>query len=292
MKIQTQCIPCLLKRIIFETELITYDPDLKNNVIRNVCKILSKYYNHNINSAELATKVHKIAYETLGEKDPYKKLKKQSNKIALSLLTQIKKIIKESNDPLKMSILISIVGNNLDFGIEGASSHPNDLKKIFNKSIKDGLGYDDTEKFKKIIKNSKKVLFFSDNCGEIVFDKILLQELKKYNKNIHLTLIVKGLPILSDATLEDAEELGFRQIVDEIYTTNCFAVGINFKKISKLLNEKLEKADIIICKGMANYESFSDTNYKPIVYFLRTKCNSIANSMNIPINVNAVKLYE
>ena len=148
------------------------------------------------------------------DKDPYKKLKKQSNKIALSLTPQIKKIINESKDRLKTSILCSIVGNNLDFGIDGASSHPNDLKKIFKKSIKEGLGYDDTGKFKKILKNSKKILFFTDNCGEIVFDKILCQELKKYKPDIHLTLVVKGEPILSDATIKDAEDLDFIKIIE------------------------------------------------------------------------------
>lgn len=291
MKIQTQCIPCLLKRIIFETEINTRDPNLKNKVIRNACEVLSKYYQHNINSAEIATKVHKIAYETLKNKDPYQKLKQQSNKIALSLTPQIKKMINESKDRLKMSILCSIVGNNLDFGIDGASSHPNDLKKIFKKSIKEGLEYDDTEKFKKILKNSKNIIFFADNCGEIVFDKILCQELKKYKPDIHLSLVVKGEPILSDATIKDAEDLDFIKVVDEILTTGCFAVGVDFNKIPINLEKKLENADLIICKGMANYESFSDTNYKPIIYFLKTKCNSIATSMNLPININAVKLY-
>lgn len=291
MKIQTQCIPCLLKRIIFETEINTRDPNLKNKVIRNACEVLSKYYQHNINSAEIATKVHKIAYETLKNKDPYQKLKQQSNKIALSLTPQIKKMINESKDRLKMSILCSIVGNNLDFGIDGASSHPNDLKKIFKKSIKEGLEYDDTEKFKKILKNSKNIIFFADNCGEIVFDKILCQELKKYKPDINLSLVVKGEPILSDATIKDAEDLDFIKVVDEILTTGCFAVGVDFNKIPINLEKKLENADLIICKGMANYESFSDTNYKPIIYFLKTKCNSIATSMNLPININAVKLY-
>lgn len=291
MKIQTQCIPCLLKRIIFETELNTNNPNVKKKVIRNACEILSKYYDHNINSAELATKVHKIVYETLENNDPYKNLKQQSNEIALSLIPQIKKMIKESKDPLKMSILCSIIGNNLDFGIDGASSEPNDLRKIFKKSIKNGLEYDDTQKFKIILKNSKKVLFFSDNCGEIVFDKILCQELKKYNPDLNLTLIVKGKPILSDATMKDAEDLDFIKVVDEILNTGCFAVGVDFNKMPIKLEKKLKNADLIICKGMANYESFSDTNYKPIVYLLRTKCDSIANSMNLPININAVKLY-
>jgi uncharacterized protein with ATP-grasp and redox domains len=292
MKIQTQCVPCLLKRIIFETELSTKDPKIKKKTIRKACEILSKNYSHDINSAEIATKVHKIVYQTLEDDDPYKNLKKESNDIALSLAPELKDILKKSKDPLKMSIIFSIIGNNLDFGIEGASSSPIDLKKLFNISIKYELGYDDTDKFKKLLEKSKKVLFFSDNCGEIVFDKILCNEIKKYNPKIHLTLVVKGTPILSDATIKDANDLNFIEVVDEILTTNCFAVGIDFKKISNNLEEKLKEADLIICKGMANYESFSDTKYKPIAYFLRTKCDSIAKSMNLPININAVKLYQ
>ncbi len=292
MKIQTQCIPCLLKRIIFEAELKTDDPNLKNKVIRNACEIISKKYNHNINSAELATKVHKIVYETLSDDDPYKNLKQQSNRIALSLTPQIKKMINESKDPLKISIICSIIGNNLDFGIDGASSHPTDLKKIFKKSFKEGLGYDNTKELKEILKKSKKIMFFTDNCGEIVFDKILCKELKKYQPNVHLTLVVKGKPILSDATIEDAEDLDFKSVVDDIQTTGCFAVGIDFNRISPVLEKKIRDADLIICKGMANYESFSDTNYKPIIYLLRIKCDSIAKSMNLPININAVKLYK
>lgn len=292
MKIQSQCVPCLLKRIIFETDLSTDDIEIKDKTIRNACRILSKYYDSNKNSAEIATKVHEIAYKTLGDKDPYIDLKEQSNKIAVSLIPELKDILKKSDDRLKTSIIFSIIGNNLDFGIDGASSNPNDLKKIFKKSLKMGLGYDDIEKTKKILKISNKVLFFSDNCGEIVFDKILCEEIKKFNKNINLTLVVKGKPILSDATIKDTNNLNFIDVVDEIITTGCFAVGVDFEKMPSILKNKLNEADFIICKGMANYESFSDTNYRPIVYLLRTKCNSIAKSMNLPININVVKLYE
>ena len=109
---------------------------------------------------------------------------------------------------------------------------------------------------------------------------------------MHLTLVVKGEHILSDATMEDAISLGFDQIVDEILSTGCFAVGVDFNKLPEKVKERLEQADIILCKGMANYEAFSETDYRPIAYLLRTKCTAIANSMNLSININAVKLYK
>ena len=143
-----------------------------------------------------------------------------------------------------------------------------------------------------MLAKSKHVLLFTDNCGEIVFDRILCRELKKSFPNIFLTLVVKGIPILSDATMQDANDLNFEEVVDEILTTGCFAVGVNFSKLPSEVKSKLDSTDLIICKGMANYESFSETNYHPIVYLMRTKCNAIANSMDIPLNINAVKLYK
>ncbi|MCX6667358.1 MAG: ARMT1-like domain-containing protein [Euryarchaeota archaeon] len=292
MKIQTECVPCLLKRIIFEAEQSTKDPDIRTKVIKNACKVLSKFYDPNECSATIATKVHKIAYETLGDDDPYKDLKNLSNKVAQSLVPRVEEMLKESIDPLKTSMTCSIVGNTMDFGIEGGSSHPEALIDIFEKTVAEGLGHDDTSKIEELLKKSKHVMLFADNCGEIVFDKILCRELKKFNSNIFIILIVRGEPIISDATMKDAEELKFKEVVDEVLTTGCFAIGVDFKKLPLSLKKALEQIDLIICKGMANYESFSETDYRPIAYLLRTKCTAIANSMNLPLNINAVKLYE
>ena len=70
------------------------------------------------------------------------------------------------------------------------------------------------------------------------------------------------------------------------------AIGLDFENLPSMLKKSLDQADLIICKGMANYEAFSETDYKPIAYLLRTKCTAIANSMNLPLNKNAVKLYK
>jgi len=292
MKIQTECVPCLLKRIIFETELSTKDLAVKTKAIQNACKLLAELYDPNECSAVIATKAHKTVYETLDDDDPYRELKRQSNQVAQSLVPRVEELIKSSDDPLKMSMLCSIVGNTMDFGIEGSSTHPTMLKEIFEQTVANGLGYDDTVKLKKLVKTSKHVVLFADNCGEIVFDKILCRELKKFNSNMFLTLVVKGKPIISDATIKDADELQFNEVVDEILTTGCFAVGVDFTKLSIKLENALERTDLIICKGMANYEAFSETDHHPIAYLLRTKCNAIANSMKLPLNINAVKLYE
>ena len=292
MKIQTECVPCLLKRILFEIELSTDDKKLQNKTIKKACTLLAKLYNPNICSVDIATKVHKLVYETLDEKDPYKKLKIESNKAAKKLIPRVEELINVCEDPLRMSMLCSIVGNMMDFGIEGASNNPEKLFDIFEETVSDDLGYDDYDRLKDILKDAKNILLFADNCGEIVFDKILCSELKKFKPDIFLTVVVKGENILSDATMDDALEIGLDKEVDQILTTGCFAVGIDFEKLPLDVKKLLDKVDIILSKGMGNYEAFSETIYKPIAYLLRTKCGAIANSMGVTRNINVIKLYQ
>jgi len=291
MKIQTECVPCLIKRIIFEAKQSTKDPEVIKNVIKNAGNAIAELYDPNECSITIATKVHKIVYETLGNSDPYKDLKERSYKVAQSLIPKVEKLIKKSDDPLKTSMICAVIGNTLDFGIEGASNNPELLTEFFEESIKKGLGHDDTEELKVLLSKSKKVLLFTDNCGEFNFDKILCREIKKFNPGINLTLVVKGEPVLSDATMEDVKQLKFDEVVDKILTTGCFAVGVDFNKLLDDLKKSLDETDLIICKGMANYEAFSETDYRPIAYLMRVKCNAIANSMNLAVNTSAIKLY-
>lgn len=292
MKIQTECVPCLLKRILFEIELSTDDKKLQNKTIKKACTLLAELYDPNICSVDIATKVHKLVYEALDEKDPYKKLKIESNKAAKKLIPRVEELINVCEDPLRMSMICSIVGNMMDFGIDGASKSPEKLFDIFEETVSDDLGYDDYDRIKNILKDAKNVLLFADNCGEIVFDKILCNELKKFKPDIFLTVVVKGENILSDATMDDALEIGLDKEVDQILTTGCFAVGIDFEKLPIGIKKLLNKVDIILSKGMGNYEAFSETTYKPIAYLLRTKCGAIANSMGVTQNINVIKLYQ
>jgi len=292
MKIQTECVPCLIRRIIFETEQSTTDIKKKTDTIKKTCKLLAELYDPNVCSATIATKVHKIAYETLDDKDPYKELKIASNRIVETIIPRCEELISCSDDPLRITMICSIIGNMLDFGISGGSENPEHLSEIFEELFAKDLGHDDSDEVKEILTKSKNVVLFTDNCGEIVFDKLLCRELKKFNPDIFLTLVVKGEYILSDATMDDVVELGFDEVVDEIITTGCFAIGFNYEKMPDELEKALKKSDLIICKGMANYEAMSETNYRPVAYLLRTKCTAIANSMELPLNINAVKLYK
>jgi len=292
MKITPKCVPCLLNRIIFEANLSTTDERVQTQVIRSACSMLGSLYNPQSCSAEIATKVHKETYELLGNSDPYKELKSESNRIASSLIPAVKKKIQESDYPLKTAILASIVGNTLDFGIQGASKDPDELRDVFEQIFDEGFGYDDMQLLSSSLQESSSIFYFTDNCGEIVFDKLVCEQLKKEFPHLSINLVVKGEPVLSDATIEDAEELGFDRVVDHVFTTGGFAVGVDVGMVPKRVKSMIETVDLIICKGMANYESLSETTLHPIVYLLRSKCKPIASSMVVPLHANIVKMYD
>ena len=291
MKIQTECVPCLLKRVIFESELIEKNGEINSRIIREACDLLGELYDPGACSAEIATKVHKRVYELLGDVDPYSKLKKLSNKVAISLLPMVYSLLDQSDDRLKTAMECAIIGNVLDFGIDGGSKDPDKLKDDFLTYFKEGLDHDDYQKTRVILEKAQHVILFTDNCGEIVFDKVLCEELKAKYENVDLTVVVRGEPIISDATIEDAREYGLFEVADKVLTTGCFAIGVDFARLPKVVENKLKKADLIICKGMANYEAFSETRYHPVVYLLRSKCSAIARSMGVSLNKSIIKLY-
>ena len=292
MKIHKECLPCLLKRILFETELSTTDKARQVQTARLACRVLAELYDPNVCSATIATQLHKAVYESLQDSDPYRNLKAASNRTAMALLPKIQARLEKSTDRLKASMLCAIIGNMMDFGIEGSSSHPEMLQQVFDRLYEEGLGYDDYEKVKKLLRSARKVVLFTDNCGEIVFDKILCQELKQFNPLVHITVVVKGEPVLSDATMEDVRFVSLDEVVDEVISTGCFAVGVDFSHLPVKVKEAVESSDVILAKGMANYESFSETQYHPIVYLLRTKCAVIAQSMGLAQGISVIKLYE
>ncbi|RLF48363.1 MAG: hypothetical protein DRN20_04700, partial [Thermoplasmata archaeon] len=253
MKLEAECIPCLLRRIVYEAEMV--EPEKAFDAVMLGCRILANATKSGV-SVEIATKVHHAVYKLLGTEDPYKDVKQRSNQVALSLLPEIKRTIEHSDDPLRTAFLAAIAGNVMDFGIRGGIAKPELLREKVFEMMEQGLAVDDIDEAIDRARG-KEVLYFADNCGEIVFDSIVIDMLR--DMGIRVVLVVKGGPILSDATMEDVKNLGIK--ADEYMTTNSRAVGVDFKKIGEGLRNKLENCNLIIAKGMANFESFSETDY-------------------------------
>lgn len=288
MKMKPECVPCLIRRVLFETEEV--DPGKSAEAVRNAARLLGRLFNEGACSATVATAVHRKTYGLLGSRDPYKRLKRLSNETALELFPEAEKFVRGSRDRLRAAFLCSIVGNVLDFGIGTGYDEPSKLKSEFGRLLAEGLGHDDTPKIRRLLRKGGKVVYLGDNCGEIVLDRLVLRELARLG--VHTTLVVKEEPILTDATLEDISGLGIEGLVDEIVEAPGFAVGLDVRALMGGFGRMLRDADLVLAKGMANFEALSETDILPVAYLLRTKCRPVADAMGLRKDINAVKLFE
>jgi len=288
MRMSPECVPCLIRRVLFEAE--ETDGSKSVEAVRNAAEMLGELFAEDVCSATVATHVHRKTYELLGTDDPYKNLKRKSNQVALELYPSAERFVKSSKNPLRDAFLCAVVGNVLDFGIGTGYDHPEELRKEFKNLLSEGLGHDDTPKIRALLRKSDNVVYLGDNCGEIVLDRLALKELGKFD--IDLTFVVKEVPILTDATKKDIAGLGIEKLVDRIVEAPGFAVGVDPDSLKGPFGKMLRSADLVIAKGMANFESLSETDVAPIAYLLRTKCDPVASAMGLKKDINAVKLFE
>lgn len=288
MRMSPECVPCLIRRVLFET--MEVDPSKSHDTVKYASAALGRLFGPDVCSAVVATEVHRGVYELLGDDDPYKGLKAKSNEIALELYPSAERFVAESKDNLMASFLCAVVGNVLDFGIGTGFDHPKTLKKEFKNLLDEGLGHDDTPRLRKLLKKDAKVAYLLDNCGEVVFDRLVLKQLKELG--VKVTLVVKEEPILTDVTLDDIEGLGIEEFVDRIVEAPGFAVGIDLASLEGEFGDLLREHGLIIAKGMANFESISETDLAPIAFLLRTKCAPVADNIGLAKDINAVKLFE
>ncbi len=288
MQIHPECVPCLLARVRFEAEISA--PEKAMDALLAAAAEIGNSCPNDV-SAEVATRVHRAAYEALGTDDPYAEQKRLSNEVALRLLPRARELYRicAPEDRLRTATLLSIVGNVLDFGIEGGLADPGKMEDVFGDLVAQGLGRDDTDRMTDLLVPGARVAYLTDNCGEIVFDQILLEELRE--RGCAVTLVVKGDPILTDATRKDVEELELEAMVDRVVDTGPLAVGVDLTTVPVGTRRAIEDSDMVISKGMANLESLSDSDIRPIAYLLRTKCDPVAGTVGEAKDINVVVLF-
>lgn len=285
MDMTPECIPCLLGRVLFEAELCA--PRRAAAAMRDGLAILHENYVLGANSAEVATKVHRRVYDVLGCEDPYASLKERSDEVAASLLDRAREFIARSEDRLEAAVLVAIAGNVMDFGIPGHDG-PEQLRHDLDAILAQGLDVNDVGGLRQRLGPGRRVVYLTDNCGESVLDRLLVEEIKSTGATV--VGVVKGAPVLTDVTMDETRRAGLDEAFDEILTTGMFAVGIDARRIGDRLRTELDGADVIVSKGMANFESLSDAGMGPIIYLMRAKCRPVAEAIGARKGDNVAKL--
>jgi len=280
MKTYFDCIPCFFKQIIEVCRIMNLtDEETK--------KILDKLALH-IPEIEMAASppaisqfIYRMIKEQTGNPDPYKELKQKSNEIALEIYPELKKMVQNSENRLLKAVEIAIAGNIIDYGTMSNLNIDTEIDLIIN-SEEDKIRNEDTKYFEyaefiNSLKKTKVLLYLADNAGEIIFDRILIEEIKATYPDIQIYCAVRGYPIINDCTISDTVSSGIDKIVTVI-SNGTDAPGTILKECSKEFLDIWNRSDLIVSKGQGNFESLSEAQ-ENIFFMFMVKCQVLAKDI-------------
>jgi len=270
MDTHLECLPCSCRQALEAVRYCTDDTAIHERVLRAAMREISET-DLGISAPELAARVHRQLRELTGNPDPYREAKRRSNLIALELYPALCRGL-ERGDPLEQAVRLAIAGNIID-----VAANPGVTGDGLAGSVRSAVGQrfhgPGLTGFRTAIATAERILFLGDNAGEIVLDRLLLEQLPRRR----VTYVVKGSPILNDSTLEDAEAAGIAALV-EVIDNGSDIPGTVLQHCSPEFRRRFERADLIIAKGQANYETLHDVHC-PIFYLLIVKCPVIARDI-------------
>jgi len=275
MRTYFDCIPCFVRQVLDSVRMTTDDEQIQEKVLREALYLGSKM-DLSQSPPAMAQKIHRFIREITGVKDPYLEVKNRFNKLGLQMYPELKQQVETSADPLETAVRLAIAGNIIDFGVNSVVEQ-SQVEKTIAESLTEPLDMEAMEEFREATSQAEDILYLGDNTGEIVFDRLLIEQLP-YEK---ITFAVKGGPILNDATIEDAQIVGLTDIVNVI-DNGSDAPGTILESCSEAFRRRFDKSDLIIAKGQGNYETLSNID-KNIFFMLQPKCVVLARHLGCEI---------
>ncbi len=272
MRTYLDCIPCAIRQVLDSVRMITDDESVQAEIVQETLGLWREVDMHQSPPA-MAQKVHRLVRERTGVADPYLEVKNRFNALALAMYPELKQTVIESTDPIETAVRLAIAGNIIDFGVNAAVDEGL-VETTIAKSLTDPLDQEALADFKGAVAEAADILYLGDNTGEIVFDRLLVEQLPLEK----VTFVVRGAPILNDAVMADAETAGLTDLV-EVIDNGTDAPGTILESCSESFQKRFREADLIVSKGQGNFETLNDTDEK-IFFLLRPKCAVLARHLN------------
>jgi len=280
MQMTLDCMPCFVRQALDAVRMVTDSPDTQQQVLHSVLRWLSEAPLQQ-SPLVMAQRVHRLIRKLACDGDPYLQAKQWSNELALELYPRVEEMVRDSSDPLEMALRMAIAGNAIDFGPHNCvdEQHVDEAIAHAFKSplVGEVAGLTDA------ISQARSILYLADNAGEIVFDRLLIEQLGPER----VTVGVRGMPVLNDATMADAEVAGMIGLV-EVIENGSDAPGTLLDDCSEEFRRRFDEADMIIAKGQGNYESLTDAD-REVFLVLKAKCPVIAAQLDCPVSSLVVK---
>jgi uncharacterized protein with ATP-grasp and redox domains len=289
LKVGSRCGYCLLHRGYKMINMSTDDEETRLRAMEELLRLMGDQFTPDAVPSVIGAERGRVIARVTGCDDPYRELKREANRRAMELLPGLREYVEGQPEAerLRAACLISCLGNVIDYDVPGNDSDIDAAMGLLD----EGFYIDDTDELKKHIDVGTRLLFFTDNAGEIAFDTLVVEELRRLGA--HVSVAVKGGPSLNDALMRDAEEVGMTDAADEVITTGTDAIGVRLDESPDWFLERFHSADVIVAKGMANWETLTETPAPcPLMYLFRTKCEPVARSVGAPERQNVALLVE
>ena len=269
MKLNSKCMACQIRKQ--EAKIRHFNDEDRKKQYMEAIRQRFEHPKDDDCVPSISTELKKFYYSFWGvPMEDFTRINKEYDQLMLDLEAELRSTIRYSEDPLKAALIYARTGNYIDFAALPEVSKETALSLIKSEN-KDDLDEQEYRQFCQDMKKAENVVYITDNCGEIVLDKIAIQILKKIFPNIRITALVRGLPAGNDATMEDAEFCGLTDVVPVLGNGNDVG-GTWLHGISTHARELLYNADVIIAKGQGNYETLHGWGLN-IYYLFLCKCD-------------------
>jgi uncharacterized protein with ATP-grasp and redox domains len=280
MKTTIECIPCIARQAAEAAEMAEGDTVRRERLLRRLLREIAAA-DWNVMPVEIAQRVQRTVRSETGHADSYRALKDRMNRVALDLKPGLLAAARREPDPRAAIVRLAIAGNLLDAGSKVRLA-PEDLEAKLQGIFAVPLAGTVTEFFAEADK-ARSILYLADNAGEIVFDRLLIEALPAGRT----TVVVRGTPVINDATRDDAAAAGIHEVA-ELIDNGSDAPGTLLAECSEEFQARFAAADLVISKGQGNFETLSDV-HKRMFFLLTVKCPMVAAAIGAPVGAMVVK---
>ncbi|MGD9367006.1 MAG: ARMT1-like domain-containing protein [Desulfobacteraceae bacterium] len=279
MKTTLDCIPCLLRQTLEVARLSVPDAADHEKIMRDILGLLWQI-DLTLSPPVIAQRIHRRLKVLTGVEDPYHSQKHRFNRMALGILPALAAKVHTAPQSLYMAVRLAIAGNIIDLGANCGLTEADARMAIENVLAEPFFG--DLDQFGRAVSKAERILYLADNSGEIVIDRLLIEQLR----GKHITLAVRGRPVINDATLADAHAAGIHDLC-EVIDNGSDAPGTVLEDCRQRFRKAFNAADLIIAKGQGNYETLSDVSAN-IFFLFKVKCPVVASRIGLDIDTHTL----
>ncbi len=275
-----ECLNCALNQVTATTELLGMEMPRRKALMQQAVELIARK-GVDRNNCELIEEVYRIVTRAVGDEDPYRGVKAHFNRGMLRLCPEVRRHIQESGDPLRAAVRAAIAGNLIDLAALGLEISLEAAMEKVREVDRTGMYVDDCDSLKAALSRARTLLVLGDNCGEIAMDKLLIETLRGLYPQLRVQYGVRGTAVVNDVTREDAAMVGMEDVAEVIDNGDSLLTTL-LRRTSPEFNRAFYGADVVIAKGMGNYEGLYGCDRGDIWFLMIAKCNVIARLTGTP----------